>query len=1301
MAGRNVELGTVGFNLFANDDSLDASLAKLRTFGDAVVKASHANDEAGQKTYQSMVRVERIMSSVFDKVSALTDKMKQVGVDDAQVRKLTQDYGALLDAAVKASIALDPHEGVRAQVGLSAAVQQATRSLKEEADAIALTEAKQAALVAAWERMANLQSRFRVAGAGEANLAQFQGAYNNLARAVETDVKSVNDLRAAQRAYNQELGESTRQLREQLATQNEQERLITRLLSAQRNVAYLNARVLRSGLPSSTIDQNNAALQSFAGALQGGNQEQIAAAQRKLNDALLATRVAMAGAEKPASALSLIMHDLSKASVLALGPLSGVGARIAIMTSLLDSNTVSMALFVGGAVAMTAGLYKISEAAIKAASDQQKFDALLLSSTGSATLVADEFKYISDVANRLGSNVRGLVQPYTEFTAAARMAGFTLEDERKIFEAVMTTGSALRWDHEQTGRAFLAITQMISKTTVMSEEYKKQLGQLIPNIFGLGAAAENTSTRGLMKMMQSSQLLANEHLPKLAQKLMEAFSPAAAAGAKTLTADIERMHNQSFELAKSFDQATQMSKLFQSGIQTITSVMGFLQNNIGNVVAGFGALLGAAAGYGVARLLMSLPSLIVAVGGALSTLIGFINGTTTAVVALQSTTIIGFLVTLTTTVIGAGLAFKFLKDKQAELADIKTNEWATQMDQWIQTQEKLGQTQYQTWSRNKQQTNDRLIALQSEIAKEQELLRIYREKLTAGIAGNYKSIGLKVPDERITSTVDKDPDVLRMQAKISKLQEQWVTAAALYERLTKMTVAPDPKNEPPENKAWEAWVKRVDKAIIATQGAKREFQAFQKTGESGLEIEKALMRAEELLRDMPKQAGNIGEVAAALQKAGFSGKTLVDQLTAMFLAEERAKQGIVNWREELKKQEIAGKEILKIWEDLAVRERAAKGESDALSASHEVASKTMLTNMNKLKEAMQFLGSDQREINAAMDSYYNKWKQITASEDETKNIEKIKSELEKMGVTIGDTAERIQEKANKMIGVLYQGVLLGVITMEQAADQEVRIQQDAYRKMIKGGDEFYKALQSMFGSLETSLTNLFTGKGAKGSFAKLLDDLTAQVVGFLAKMLIIKPVMEALFGSEYTGKASSGSGMLTPFINSFQKMVSGWMTTGPANIPGSNSSSSFLSSIANLLPFGNFGSAASSSAAINNPSAYVATSNAAAGSGFFSQIGSFFSSLFGGGMATGGQIDPFKEYVVGEEGPELLRMGSRGGQIIPNKATQSIIGNNNDAKTPLSVVNHFYLSSPVDRRTQEQIAAMAANSISRSLARST
>ena len=49
--------------------------------------------------------------------------------------------------------------------------------------------------------------------------------------------------------------------------------------------------------------------------------------------------------------------------------------------------------------------------------------------------------------------------------------------------------------------------------------------------------------------------------------------------------------------------------------------------------------------------------------------------------------------------------------------------------------------------------------------------------------------------------------------------------------------------------------------------------------------------------------------------------------------------------------------------------------------------------------------------------------------------------------------------------------------------------------------------------------------------------------------------------------------------------------------------------------------------------------------------------LFGGGAADpwagfraqGGPVDPFKTYVVGEKGPELLRMGGRSGYVVPNK----------------------------------------------------
>ena len=59
----------------------------------------------------------------------------------------------------------------------------------------------------------------------------------------------------------------------------------------------------------------------------------------------------------------------------------------------------------------------------------------------------------------------------------------------------------------------------------------------------------------------------------------------------------------------------------------------------------------------------------------------------------------------------------------------------------------------------------------------------------------------------------------------------------------------------------------------------------------------------------------------------------------------------------------------------------------------------------------------------------------------------------------------------------------------------------------------------------------------------------------------------------------------------------------------------------------------------------VAIQKAVAGIG--GKIGGFFSGLFGGKRASGGPVAA-GAYLVGERGPEILQMGSRGGNIIPN-----------------------------------------------------
>ena len=55
-------------------------------------------------------------------------------------------------------------------------------------------------------------------------------------------------------------------------------------------------------------------------------------------------------------------------------------------------------------------------------------------------------------------------------------------------------------------------------------------------------------------------------------------------------------------------------------------------------------------------------------------------------------------------------------------------------------------------------------------------------------------------------------------------------------------------------------------------------------------------------------------------------------------------------------------------------------------------------------------------------------------------------------------------------------------------------------------------------------------------------------------------------------------------------------------------------------------------------------------SGIGGKIGGFFGNIFGGKKAMGGPVSAGGAYLVGERGPEILQLGSKGGNIIPNNA---------------------------------------------------
>jgi hypothetical protein len=94
--------------------------------------------------------------------------------------------------------------------------------------------------------------------------------------------------------------------------------------------------------------------------------------------------------------------------------------------------------------------------------------------------------------------------------------------------------------------------------------------------------------------------------------------------------------------------------------------------------------------------------------------------------------------------------------------------------------------------------------------------------------------------------------------------------------------------------------------------------------------------------------------------------------------------------------------------------------------------------------------------------------------------------------------------------------------------------------------------------------------------------------------------------------------------------------------------------------------------------------NLTGGGGIGDLFGNLFKS-FGGLFAEGGTLGAGKWGIAGEAGPELV-MGPA--QILPAGAGAT-----------MTVQNHFTITGPVDRRTQEQIAAAAGRGVQRAMTR--
>lgn len=262
--------------------------------------------------------------------------------------------------------------------------------------------------------------------------------------------------------------------------------------------------------------------------------------------------------------------------------------------------TFAAALGAGGI-----GLSNLVSRFIDVARETNRVATALKNVSGSMSQYADNQRFLVDMAKKYGLEINALTGNFAKFTASASISNMSMAEQRKIFESVSRAVTSFGMSAEDSNGVFLALSQMMSKGKVSSEELRLQMGERLPVALQAMAKAAGTSVAGLDKLMKEGKLMSADVLPKFADALNEMIPNV---DTNNLETSVNRLKNIFTELVNSMDVQGKYKALVDwlagaldslkskiSGIFTfiIGIISGKLLLTIGNYFKQFWALIDA------------------------------------------------------------------------------------------------------------------------------------------------------------------------------------------------------------------------------------------------------------------------------------------------------------------------------------------------------------------------------------------------------------------------------------------------------------------------------------------------------------------------------------------------------------------------------------------------------------------------------------------------------------------------------------------------------------------------------------
>lgn len=1245
----DVNLGSVGFSLIANTDDLERSLRVLGAFAERNNRLQASVNENTAVFTRQQIAIERSMTSLFDRMTALNERLQKMGPAASKVMgDVNQTFSRIITTATRGDM-LQPQELDRLFGGAKIYLDQSARATKQlELEQEALTKqsealgraqvrtatlvsqlqsrragtdvigqananlkeyeatlskgvltsdqmvaanlrfsSSQAALGRSWreqtavisaaqsatdqytskrlqqeamlfqaqERTANVVSRMGMGITSAAPQIQqvnnalkdysttLQGGILNTEQLQNAEQRYVSTTAASLRTFKEQEAQARRNRTELIAQETAQTRLASSTIQLARQTQISNdlvSKAQRFGIDPNLVGAQIAALERYKAAMAPGNSyRQQIVALGGLQLAMHNTRQAMEAARQTGTNLSNFMFDLNKAVILAAGPLSGLGARVMVMKSLLDSGSASTAFFIAGIVGLGAAVAILGTKAVKVSMEMERFNALLTSSTGASALARDEFQYVVSIANQLGQSVQGLVAPYANFSTAARLAGFTVEEQRDVFEAVMTTGAALRFDTEKTQRTFLALEQMVSKGTVQMQELKLQLGQAIPGAMEIAAIAMGKTTAELNKMMESGDLLAKDFLLKLAPTLRNMFGAGALEGARTLQSEFARLSTAVFLFNEQLDEQVRVSQAVRTVVIALANALNYMSEHMSELISIVAALTSAMAALAATALVGWLlrasgsVAMFVAEMRNLSTTVamvgwgGLLFGVRNLAAGIPGP--VGLIIKLTAALAAAQFAYDQF-NKKVDESTSEVDEFIKKSGEWTQTVEQIGFAHKRTYDQmiSKTQQMIRVVGdqmlvnsmlLQTQLDLERQAARaepIYER----GVLKGFKSTPVKSP--RI---LEIEEEQKALQERLGKLQE----LLNQYKDMTVKDINTSGKLEK-DNKAWESFKNKVQDAVTTYQGLVEA--AKTPLDEDAKDWAAAVAQAKKFMDDIPKKQGDILALQNLIGNAtGIWADSLQEQLEFVFFAQKRLQDYNQNEVSSLKERQTAIARYAEMYKDL---NEAIDAANEALAGKDPEHYKTLKARndlLNDFQKVLAATGLTAEQVAVAMEHLSVVIKQKFALEDEVAKVKKLKDELEKIGnAGFGKIDAAWIEWAKKIKTIQDATKALGLSEGERTT-YVAEANRQLYEKLWKYADSWTKKVMTLIQQLETDIASVLADitMGANVSGKDFLNKLEKDILEFGYRMMLLKPLFTNLFGDLYTGGGKNAPGMTGSF----------------------------------------------------------------------------------------------------------------------------------------------------------------------------